>query len=166
MAIFLAFPVIAILTMLQMGVVSRIPLLNGTADIILLVLIAWSLHERVKTAWFWTFLAGAVVSFVSALPFFTPLWGYLLVVALARLIRRRVWQTPILAMLITTFLGSLITLGMDWIGLQFQTGAYPLLETLNLIIMPSILLNLLLALPVYALTNDLADFVYPEERSL
>ncbi len=69
-------------------------------------------------------------------------------------------------MLVMTFLGSLITLGMDWVALQFRTGAYPFQATLNLIIMPSMLLNMLLALPVYALINDLADFIYPEERNL
>ncbi len=166
MALIAAFPVVVILTMLQVGVVSRLPLLYGTADIVMLAIIAWALHERVATAWFWTILAGAIVILVTALPFFTPLWGYLIATLLARLLRRRVWQTPFLAMLLVTFAGTLITQVLDWAVLQFQTGAYPILTSFNLIVMPSALLNLLFALPVYAVINDLADFIYPEKNEL
>ena len=166
MAVLIAIPVIAVLTMLQVGVISRISLLQGSADLVMLGLIAWSLHERVKTAWIWGVIGGGMVSMISALPYFAPMWGYLAVVGLTRLIRRRVWQTPLLAMLIMTFFGSLITLGMDWFVLQFRTGAYPIQSTLNLIIMPSILLNLLLAIPMYAVINDIADFIFPEEVNL
>jgi cell shape-determining protein MreD len=163
MATLAAFPVVILLTMLQIGVVSRLPLLHGTADVVLLGLVAWSLHERVSSAWFWAVFAGLLVSMVSALPFLAPLWGYLIVTTLARLLRQRVWQTPFLAMLLVTFAGTLVTLALDWAVLQFQTGAYPLSTAINLIVMPSALLNLLFALPVYALVNDLADFLYPEK---
>jgi hypothetical protein len=166
MALLLAFPIVAFLAMLQVGVVSRLQLLYGCADIVMLAIIAWALHERVRTAWFWTLLAGGVISLVSALPFLTPLWGYLIVTALALVLRRRVWQTPFLAMLLVTFLGTLITLGLDWLALQFQTGAYPLLTSINLVVMPSALLNLIFAVPVYALVNDLADTLYPDQNTL
>lgn len=164
--VLLAFPVILTLTLIQVGVISRLPLLYGTGDVVLLAVTAWALHERVDAAWFWSILAGVVVSLVSALPFFIPLWGYLIVTAIARVLRQRVWQTPLLAMLLVTFTGSMIMLGLSWGVLQFQTRAYPLLTSLNLIIMPSALLNLLLAVPIYAIMNDLADFLYPEKMEL
>jgi rod shape-determining protein MreD len=166
MASLVAFPVVILLTMLQIGVVSQLPLLHGTADIVLLGVVAWSLHERVSNAWFWAVFSGLIVSLVSALPFFAPLWGYLIVAVIARLLRQRVWQTPFLAMLLVTFAGTLVTLALDWAVLQFQTGAYPLYTALNIIVMPSALLNLLFALPVYALVNDLADFLYPDKAEL
>jgi hypothetical protein len=42
----------------------------------------------------------------------------------------------------------------------------PLLETLNLIILPSTILNLLLSIPIFALIKDFAEWLYPEEIDL
>jgi rod shape-determining protein MreD len=161
--IVLSFPILAIVLMLQTIVVSSLPLLSGYADLMLLVLVAWALQERARSAWAWALLAGVLVSFVSAAPLGTPLAGYLVVTAIARLFRRRVWQTPILSMFFITFLGSLITHGVIMGALIFQGTPLPLGDSINLVVMPATLLNLLLALPVYAIVADLAQWVYPEE---
>lgn len=149
--------------MLQTIVISTLPLLSGYADLVLLVLIAWSLQERVRTSWIWTILAGLMVGFVSALPLFVPLVSYLLVTAVSRLFLRRVWQIPILAMYLVTFIGSLVSQGIVMVVLLFNGTPLSFNDSLNLVILPSTLLNLLLALPVYAVVSDLAQWVYPEE---
>ncbi len=163
MPILLAFPILAFVLMLQTIIVSTLPLLSGYADLFLLVLVAWALQERARSAWIWAILGGVMVSFVSAAPLGTPLAGYLIVTAITRLFRRRVWQTPILSMFFVTFIGSLITQGIIMGTLIFQGTPLPLNDSINLVIMPSTLLNLLLALPVYAIIADLAQWVYPEE---
>jgi hypothetical protein len=38
-----------------------------------------------------------------------------------------------------------------------------LTQVLNLILLPSLLLNLILAIPVYSIMHDLARWLYPEE---
>ena len=81
----------------------------------------------------------------------------------ARLFRRQVWQTPILSMFLVTFLGSLITQGLAMIAVILHGTALPLYDSINLVILPGTLLNLLLALPVYAIISDLSQLVYPEE---
>lgn len=149
--------------MLQTVIVSTLPLLSGYADLVLLVLVAWALQEHARSAWGWAIIAGIMVGFVSAAPTGTPLIGYLLVTLIARLLRRRVWQTPILSMFLVTFLGSLITQGLIMGAMIFQGTPLPLLDGINLVILPATLLNLLLALPVYAIVSDLAQWVYPEE---
>lgn len=159
----LSFPILAIVLMLQTVIVSSLPLLSGYADLILLVLVAWALQERARSAWAWALFGGVMVSFVSAAPLGTPLVGYLAVTAIARLFRRRVWQTPILSMFFVTFLGSLITQGLIMGALIFEGTPLPLGDSVNLVVMPATLLNLLLALPVYAVIADLAQWVYPEE---
>jgi hypothetical protein len=66
-------------------------------------------------------------------------------------------------MLIATFLGTLITQGLAISALSFIGTPIPWVEALNIITLPSLLLNLALAVPMYALTTDLANWVYPEE---
>jgi rod shape-determining protein MreD len=166
MSSLLSFPVLLFLLMIQMVVVSRLPLLSGTADLILLVLVAWSLQERVKSAWVWAVMAGLLVSFISALPVFTPLVGYLVITGIARLLQRRVWQTPILAMFVATVTGSLFYHIMAWFILSFSGMPLPLQDSLSRVILPAVLLNLLLSIPVYALVTDMANWLHPYELEI
>lgn len=158
----LAIPILIFVLMLQTVIVSSLPLLNGTADLVLLVLAAWSLQDRGRSAWLWTLLAGVMVGVISALPLMVPVIGYLLVTFIARMIRRRVWQTPILAMFVVTFTGSVLYQGLVMGVLIFNGTPLPLLDSLNLVVLPGTLLNLLLALPIHAMVADLAQWVFPE----
>ena len=166
MVTLLAIPLFVFLGIFQSSVVSRLPLLHGTADLILLVVIAWALQERVRSAWQWTVIAGLVVGFLTALNFLIPLAGYLFVTGLALLLRQRIWQVPILAMLTVTFVGTILINIITAIYLNVLGTSLPILETLNLIILPSTILNLILSIPIYALVKDLAEWVYPEEIDL
>jgi cell shape-determining protein MreD len=162
----LSIPVLLIVVILQTTVASRLPLLNGTVDLVLLTLTAWSLQERVTSAWVWTLVGGVMVSFISALPSFTPLVGYLLVTWVARLLQRRVWQTPILALFVATFLGTLILHGLTITVLLFTGRSFDWRQALNMITLPSVLLNMLLVLPVHAIMGDLAQRAYPTELNV
>lgn len=163
MATLIAIPILGSLMILQTSVVSRIPLLLGTADLALLAIIAWALQKRVTTAWQWSLIGGMMFSLASALPLGVPLLGYGLSTGLALLLRRRVWQVPILAMFLTTFLCTLITQGIALIALLVVGDPIAVGEAFNLIILPSVIINLLLAVPIYALISDLAKWLYPEE---
>lgn len=163
MAILLAIPILAVLVMFQSAVVSQIFLLHGTADLVLLAIIAWALQERVDTAWHWALIGGLMVNLVSALPLGIPLIGYLLATGIAQLLKHRIWQAPILAMFTSTFLGSLANLGLNWIVLVMLGHPLPLAASFNLVILPSVLLNMLLAIPAYSLASSLAEQLYPEE---
>jgi rod shape-determining protein MreD len=147
----------------QSAVMSRIPLLHGTTDLVLLAVVAWALQKRVKTAWHWSIMAGLLVTAVSALPFGVAILGYPLAAAFALALRQRVWQVPILAMFAATFAGTLITQAISLVALRMVGNPLPWQQAINLIILPSLLLNLLVAIPVYALLGDLAGWLYPEE---
>jgi len=162
MAVALAFPVMGLLVLLQTTLVSQLPLLHGTADLVLLVIIAWALQKRVDTAWHWTIIGGLMISMASALPFGVPLIGYLLATSAAYFLRRRVWQAPILAMLIVTLIGTLLYHGTSWIALQIAGNPLDFFQVLNLITLPSLILNSLVSIPVFAIISDLAKWLYPE----
>ena len=163
MSIVIGIPILLFLIMFQSAVVSGLPLLSGTADIVLLALVAWSLQERVRTAYEWAVIGGLLCSVITRLPFLIPVLGYLAAAFVARFLRRQVWQTPFFVMFITTFVGTLIYHILTWVVLVFQGVPLPLFESINLVLLPSALLNLVLALPVYAIITDLANSIYPEE---
>lgn len=159
-----AIPILALALMLQTAVISRITLLSGAADLILLIVIAWALQEQVESAWHWAVLAALLVGFVSAIPPIVPIIGYLLAVAFARFVIRQIWQTPILALFSVTFFGTLVYHLVTYVVLVITGTPLPFEDTLALIVLPSVFLNLLLALPVHSLIRDLALWVSPLEE--
>jgi rod shape-determining protein MreD len=159
----LAIPVLVILAMLQVGIVSRLPLLQGTADLLLLAVIAWTLQKQVRNGWFWGGVAGALVGLTSAIPPVVSIVSYLLVVALVQFFKRQVWQAPLLVMLLLTLLNTLLQHGITIVAMMAAGTSLPILESLSLITLPSILLNLVLAVPFYVVMADMANWLFPEE---
>ena len=150
--------------MLQISIASRIMLLSGNVDLSLLVLAAWGLQERVRAAWIWGVIASLLAGLVSGVPWYIYLIGYLSVVGLARLLVHRIWQAPLLAMFAVTFIGTLELLTLTFI--QRTIFEIPLVfsDVFSQIVLPTVLLNLLLAIPVHALIRDLAERLYPEKE--
>jgi hypothetical protein len=157
----IAVPVIILAVMLQSTVIGSIKLLSGFADLPLVMLAAWALQEEVDTAWQWAIAAGALVGFVSGIHWLIPVLSYLIVVALAQMFQRRVWQAPLLAMLSVTFLGTIVLYTISLSVLRVLGVPLSFTEVLGRLALPGILLNLLLAIPVYAVMRDVARWVYP-----
>lgn len=148
---------------LQTAIFSQTPLISGTADLLLLFLAAWSLQERVKNTWIWTIFTGVMISLVSAMPFLAPLIGYTGVVGLSTLLQRKVWRIPILAMFLVTLLGTFFQQLIYMIALQISGAPISWRQSLDVVILPSVLLNLIFALPMYAVVNDVVGRIYPVE---
>ncbi len=164
MATALAIPILLILTLFQMAAVSRLPLVHGSADLVLLALAAWGIQDKARNAWQWALIAGILVSFVSALPWITVLLPYLAIALLARQLHSRIWQSPIFGMLLITIAGTLLQHLSTFITLQFMDISVAFSQVLSDITIPSLILNLILALPIYVLIHDVAGWVYPVEE--
>jgi rod shape-determining protein MreD len=156
-----AIPVLFLAVILQSAVISRVYLLSGVADLPLVMLAAWALQESVDSSWHWAVALGILVGFVSALPWYVPVISYLVVVALAQMLQRRVWQAPLLAMFSVTFLGTIILNILTYLVMQIGGVAMPVEDVLGLLVLPGVLLNMLLAIPIYAMMRDLSRWVYP-----
>lgn len=166
-SIFLAFPVLAISMIIQTAVVSRMTMLSGCADLIMLVIIAWALQEKVTTAWEWGVIGGMMVSLISAMPFLSPLFIYLLITAIARLLHMRVWQMPILAMFIITLAGTIIQHLISITVLKlFYESPITWEQGISQVTIPSLVLNLFLAFPVYVLISELVNMLYPSREEV
>ena len=149
---------------LQSAVISRVTLLAGYADLVLIVLAAWSLKAEATASWLWAILGCIMVSFVSGMPWPIVFAGYLFVVLLAQLLRKRVWQAPLLAMFSVVFVGTLAMEMFALVVLNLLGRPLPFGDSIGFIILPSVLLNLLLAIPVYVMMQDLARWLLPEQE--
>jgi hypothetical protein len=163
MATLLAIPVLGLMVMLQASLVSRVQLLHGSADLLLLALLAWALQERVTSAWRWAVLAGFMITIASAIPAGALAAAYLLATGVAIFLRKRVWQVPLLAMFVATFAGTLILTLASLAGRLAEGVTLPVVDVFNLITLPSLLLNFLMAVPMFIVISDLARWVHPKE---
>jgi rod shape-determining protein MreD len=157
----IAIPVLFLAVILQSAVISRIYLLSGVADLPMVMLAAWALQEHVDSSWHWAAALGILVGFVSALPWYVPVFSYVFVVALAQMLQRRVWQAPLLAMFSVTFLGTVFLNMLSYLVMRIGGVEMPFEDVLGLLVLPSVLLNMLLAIPVYTIMRDLSRWVYP-----
>ena len=156
-----AVPVILLTVILQSAVISRVYLLSGIADLPLVMLAAWALQDGVDSAWHWAIATGLLVGFISGISWVVPVVGYIVVVVMAYLFQRRVWQAPLLAMFSITFLGTILVSLLSITMLSFSGVELPVSDVFGLVMLPGVLLNILLAIPVYAVMRDLARWVYP-----
>lgn len=160
----IAFPLLGLAVILQSSAVSQVKLLSGYADLPLVLLAAWALQERVKSSWHWGALICLFSGFISSMPLPVVIAGYLGVVFLARILQRRVWQAPLLAMFSVVFLGTLFFHVLSFIVLSFLGTSFAFGDVMSLITLPSLLLNMLLAIPMYAFMRDVSYWVYPAEE--
>jgi len=148
--------------MLQYGVFSRWMILSGSPDLVLLLVIALCLHQKHRRFWILILIMGGIVGFVSALPFFLPMIVYLAVYLVSLVLKQRVWQTPLLVMFLLTF-GATILANLLSIAVLFvQSIPFVFSEALVKVVLPSVFLNMFLAIPVHAIVRELAMWLNPQ----
>lgn len=151
---------------LQITFISRITLLSGNADLVMIVLAAFALQEQVRYTWLWGFLAGLLVGGISATPWYIYLIVYLTTVGMARLLTRRIWQAPLLLMFGVLFVGNLLmSLLITFYRIIFENISLSIEDAFTLFSLPSMLLNILLAIAVYPIIRDIAKWIYPKEAA-
>lgn len=160
----IAFPLLGLAVILQSAVISQIKLLSGYADLPLIMLTAWALQRHVKSAWHWAALACVMLAFVSKMPWIVEVIGLVAAVFFAQTLQRRVWQAPLLAMFSATFVATMFMHLLSFIVLLILGTPFSFDDVIGLITLPSLLLNMLFAIPVYAFMRDLARWVYREEE--
>jgi hypothetical protein len=159
----ISVPILVLILIIQVGVVSNLPMMYGNANLMMLVIMAWALQERSKKVWDVALIGGALVGFVTAVPFYVPMLTFLAVAALAKTFRRRIWRIPIFLMILMSIFGTFFEQIFTVIVLQLSGSPLLIRESIFSVILPSALINLLISIPVFSLVTDLGNWVYPIE---
>ena len=154
-------PLLIVAIILQTSIISRMKLLQGNADVVMLLLAAWGLQENTGGSWIWGILAGFIIGFISGIPWYIYLTSYILVVGISRMLMRKIWEAPLLAMFLIAMVGTLILLFLTYAQLSLFGTSLSLIDVSGEIILPSLLLNLLLSIPVHASISSIANRFIP-----
>jgi len=163
MSVILSIPVLGFISILQSAVVSRLPLNHGTADLVMVVLVAIALQKTSTVSWQWSIVGGLFTDFISGLPFGIFTVSYLIITGIAHIIRKRIWRFSFLMQLLVVLSGTVLTHGMAYMVLFLQGSNISFITALQVVTLPSIILNFMLSLPIFILTQDILEQVHPQE---
>jgi rod shape-determining protein MreD len=163
MSVILSIPVLGILAAVQSAVVSRVPLNRGTADLVLVVLVALSLQKNFPAAWQWSAVGGLFMDYFSGLPFGIFTASYLTVTFFAVFIRERIWRFSFLMQLLAVLFGTILIHSFSYLTVFLKGGELPFSTVLQVVTLPSIILNFMLSLPVLILSQDVLEQIKPPE---
>jgi len=161
MAYLLGILLMALLAVVQSSVLARFPFLSGTANLILLAAVSWALTGRVVEAMLWGFSGGLFLDLLSGAPFGVSSMALVTAVYLASLTEGRFWEAHPLAPLgvvgLASFTYSAITIAALWLAGHPMDPALALTQ----VILPSTLLNVLLAVPAAQLAGRVREAAFP-----
>ena len=164
MGTIIAIPILLVVSVLQMVIISQLPLLHGNADLLLLTILSWGLNEKAKNVYIIAIFAGLLVGFISAVPFPLPVLIYIAAAWISRQIHSRIWQSPFLAMLLITFISTIFQHMLTIVVLQVMDIKIPFLMSVKEVTIPSLVINLILALPIYLIISDITRWAFKEEE--
>ncbi len=160
----IGIPALAILATLQASVLTRFRLLDGAPDLVLLAVLGWALTGQRRQSMTLGLAGGLLLDLLSGYPLVgvTSL-GLIVVAFLVSLSEGRFWEANFLLQLAVVLLGSGIY-HLAGLGILVLLGRTPDLQyAVSRVVMPSVFLNVVLALPVIQALGNLEETLYPPE---
>lgn len=159
----LGVPILAALVVLQATVLGQIRVLDGAPDLVLLAVVGWALTGRAKQAMTLALIGGLLLDLLSGLPLGVSALPLILCAYLVGLGKGRFWEAHFLMPLGAVLGASIVYHGVQ-LGVLFVLGRLPELAfAVSRVVLPSAVLNVLLALPTAQLAQGLEQRLYPPE---
>lgn len=163
MAYIVGIPLLTLLAIVQSTFLGSINFLDGRPDLLLLAVIGWGLAGGKTETMVWGLWAGFLIDMLSGLPFGTSSIALVFIGYLVTIFAGRVWEANLLMPLGVTLVASLAFHIWNVMVIIFLGRPLELSYALNRVILPSIFLNIILALPATQLLTNLRGRLYPAE---
>lgn len=149
MGAYLSLPVLALAVILQTTVVPQVRLWDGGPDLIFLCVLAWSIHAPLEEGVVWALVGGILQDLMSVAPLGMSSFGLVLLVFGVYGLARQVQGIGILLLFGLALAGSFFQQTLNWLWFVIWGFQVDLLEDFNYVIIPTIIYNTALILPVY-----------------
>ena len=163
MGYLIGIPLLAGLAVLQATLFGQLRLLDGAPDLLLLAVVTWALTGKQRQAMTFGLIGGLFLDLFSGFPLGASALALILVAFLVSLTEGSFWEAHFLMPLSAVLIASLIYHGMNLLVLLLMGRLPDLNFAFTQVILPSVFLNLVLALPVAQLAESLEMSLYPPE---
>ena len=166
MGLLVLIPVSAFLVVLQTAVLPFFELLDGRADLVLLLVVAWALTGRLVQAMVLGLVAGLLLDLLSGVPLGVSALALIAAANVATLAQGRLWRAHQFAALGGVLLATVVYYAILGLAVLLIHPGTDLVFGLARVVLPAIVLNLLLAIPAMQLASSLERTLYPPKVAL
>lgn len=106
--LFLSIPILSLAVALQVSISPQIRILGGAPDLVLLIVLCWSVNSQFDESMTWAFVGGIVADLLSAAPLGTTSMGLILIVFIVHLFQQRLYRVGFLLLLPMVLAGTLL----------------------------------------------------------
>lgn len=145
----LSLPILLLAVVLQTTLVPQVRLWDGGPDLIFLCVLAWSVHAPLEEGVTWALVGGIMQDLMSVAPVGMSSFGLIIVVFTVNNLARRVHGVGVILLLGLTLAGTFFQQMLVWIWLAIWGFRMDLLDDFGFVIVPTIIYNAALILPVY-----------------
>jgi rod shape-determining protein MreD len=161
MGFFIGVPIVLLLAVLQSAVFSHLGLLEGRPDLVLLAVIAWSLAGRANEAMAWGFAGGLALDLLSGLPLGVSALSLVAIAYLASLTEGRFWEGHLLVPIGAALAGGALFHAVEVLALALGGHPIDLAVLAPRILLPSLFMDVILALPAFQAAGSLREALFP-----
>jgi rod shape-determining protein MreD len=160
----ISIPLFFIFSVIQSVAVSRIEIIAGAGDIVLLAIIAWTIIDEEGNCIGWGIIAGFMISLLSSMPLPATFAVYIICALTAKIAARVFWQSPILSLFLSVLIATIIKFFLEMITLQYLGISVPFILSVTSILFPTIVINLFFAFPIYMVMGDISRWISPKDE--
>lgn len=158
-SIYIAIPLMALLSLIQTAILPRVPVFGVVPQLLFLVALAWGLLRGLEQGLIWAFIAGIFVDLFSLTPMGLSSLAYMIAIGPVILLQNVLPPRRLLVAALLAMLASAIYLMVYFVTLRFFNLGMSLDTLLEML--PVALLHGILILPVYALMQTVIKLLQP-----
>ncbi|MCY4018601.1 MAG: rod shape-determining protein MreD [Chloroflexi bacterium] len=132
------------------------PILNNTRgqfSLVMLLVLAWSIRSDLLSGFVWALVGGILLDLYSAIPIGTSSAALMIIVYAANGAAQQLYRMRIVTLLAMTLLATLFFQVYTYCALLLLGLSYDILMVIRIVFIPTIIYNLVGALPTYAIVR-------------
>lgn len=158
-SIYLSLLILGTTIVIQGTLLARLHLFGASPNLLLVVVVCWSLLHSVSEGLLWAFVGGLGVDLIAGLPLGTTALALMPTCFLAGLGRSSIFTNSVLLPALLVMLATLIFGGLSLILMSLRGTPVEWAGTALRVILPELALNVLLVLLIYPLLRWLAAHI-------
>ena len=148
MGSFLSLPILLLAAIAQSTLAPQIQFLGGRPDLVLLLVLAWSVNADMDESVVWAFVGGIAQDLLSAMPTGTSTLGMIPLVFFVNSLNRQLYRIG-LVFLVGLVIGGTLLKALVQVAVLLLTGHQYDLAEISYVVLPTILYNLVFIWPLY-----------------
>jgi rod shape-determining protein MreD len=164
MSLQLGIPLFCAAVLLQAAVLSHMRVFGGQPDLIVVIVLAWSVLDRGLEGMVWAFFGGFILDLLSGAPLGISALALIPIAYVVGLTEAQVYRNNIGLPILMTVLGAAVYHILYLVLLRFFGGvALPWSSALIYVTLPSVMFDVILIVPALRLLDRLYARLHPRQ---